>query len=196
MIKDNITFSAFKQSKPPLVIIYSDINHMSFPQAKRVGNRSAEKRFRPSRNDKLCWISVVLYIFMLILSMSSFAYGAGWEYYGLDQDVNFLYYDKNAMNEAGGVVQVWQKKVYHSDNLFRIRQMLGEKYYKLIEKLTLYEIHCPTKTIQERAFAYYDNNDRYIDGRYHEFVRDWKMILPNTDMARLYWICCRKEEKK
>jgi hypothetical protein len=196
MIKDNITFSAFKQSKLPLVIIYSDINHMSFPQAKRVGNPSAEKRFRPSRNDKLRWNYVVLYNFMLILFLNSFAYGAEWEYYGQDQDVNFLYVDKDSMKDANGIMQVWQKKVYHSDNLFRIRQTLGETYYKLIEKLTLYEIHCPTKTIQERAFAYYDNNNKVIDSRYYEVMRDWKKILPNTDMARLYWICCRKEEKK
>ena len=69
-------------------------------------------------------------------------------------------------------------------------------YYKLIEKLTLYEIHCPTKRIQERAFVYYDNNGKVIDSRHYEFVRDWKKILPNTDMARLYWICCGKEEKQ
>ena len=137
-----------------------------------------------------------IFCLALILSLTSVSHGADWEYYGLDQDVNFVYVDKASMKDANGVMQVWQKKVYHSDNLFRIRQMLGEKYYKLIEKLTLYEIHCPTKTLQERAFAYYDNNDRYIDGRYHEFVRDWKKILPNTDMARLYWICCGKEEKR
>ena len=132
----------------------------------------------------------------LILSLTSFAHGADWEYYGQDQDVNFLYVDKDSMKDTHGIMQVWQKKVYHSDNLFRIRQMLGEKYYKLIEKLTLYEIHCPTKTIQERAFAYYDNNNKVIDSRHYEFMRDWKKISPNTDMARLYWICCRSEEKK
>ena len=135
-------------------------------------------------------------ILALLLMLTSSVYCADWEHYGLDQDANFLYYDKNAMQESGGVVHVWQRKVFHSDNLFRIRQTLGEKYYKLMEKLTLYEIHCPTKSVQERTFAYYDNNDRYIDGRYHQFVRDWKKILPNTDMARLYWICCRSEEKK
>jgi hypothetical protein len=135
-------------------------------------------------------------ILSFLLMLTSSVYCAEWEYYGLDQDVNFLYYDKNAMQESGGVVHVWQRKVFHSDNLFRIRQTLGEKYYKLMEKLTLYEIHCSTKSVQERTFAYYDNNDRYIDGRYHQFVRDWKKILPNTDMARLYWICCRSEEKK
>jgi len=155
MIKDNITFSAFKQ--------------------------------------RLCLLVLNL---VFILSLTSFAYSADWEYYGLDEEANFLYYDTYLANQADGVVQVWQKKVYHSDNLFRIRQTLGEKYYKLIEKLSLYEIHCPTKTAQERAFAYYDNNSRYIDGRYHEFVRDWKKILPDTDMARLYWICCRSQEKK
>lgn len=118
------------------------------------------------------------------------------EFYGLDQDSNFLYYDKNLSRELGDIVQVWQRKVFHSDNLFRIRQTLGEKYYKLIEKLTLYEIHCPTKSFQERAYAYYDSNERYVDGRYYDFVRDWKRIMPNTDMARLYLISCRSENKK
>ena len=144
-------------------------------------------------NLRMCPLIINLVLFSLLTSS---AQGADWEYYGLDQDVNFLYYDKSSMHEAGGVVQVWQKKVFHSDNLFRIRQVLGENYYKLIEKLTLYEIHCPTKTIQERAFAYYDNNDKVIDSRYFAFVRDWKKIVSNTDMARLYWICCGKEEKK
>jgi len=142
---------------------------------------------------RMCAIIVNLSFFLLLTSSVQ---GADWEYYSLDQDVNFLYYDKNAMHETGGVVQVWQRKVYHSDNLFRIRQILGENYYKLIEKLTLYEIHCPTKRIQERAFVYYDNNGKVIDSRHYEFVRDWKKILPNTDMARLYWICCGKEEKQ
>jgi Surface-adhesin protein E len=141
-------------------------------------------------------IYLLFFCLPLILSFAATSYGADWEYYGLDQDVNFLYFDKKAMHEEGGVVQVWQKKVFHSDNLFRIRQILGERYYKLIEKLTLYEIHCLTRTSQERAFVYYDNNGTVIDSRYFEFVRDWKKIAPNTDMARLYWICCRSEEKK
>ena len=146
-----------------------------------------------------------LFHFLILLFLSNIAlaffmiypvWPGEMEYYGLDQDANFLYYDKNVSYESGDVVQVWQTKVFHSDNLFRIRQTLGEKYYKLIEKLTLFEIHCPAKSFQERAFAYYDNNNRYIDGRYHEFVRDWKKILPNTDMARLYWICCKSGQKQ
>jgi hypothetical protein len=143
-------------------------------------------------------LGIPLFIFCIpvILSLASITYGADWEYYDLDQDANFLYFDKGSMYDKDGVVYVWQKKVFHSDNLFRIRQVLGEKYYKLIEKLTLYEIHCPTITFQERAFAYYDNNEKVIDFRYFEFVRDWKKILQNTDMASLYWICCRSEEKK
>jgi len=140
------------------------------------------------------WLPI--FCLVLILSLTSVSHSVDWEYYGLNQDGNFLYFDRSSMHNAVGVVQVWQRKVFHSDNLFRIRQMLGKKYYKLIEKLTLYEVHCPTKTIQERAFAYYDNNGKIIDSRYHEFVRDWKKVLPNTDMARLYWICCGSEENK
>jgi len=122
--------------------------------------------------------------------------GAQWEYYGLDQDSNFLYYDKQSVHEVNEIVQIWQRKVFHSKNLFRIREILGERYRKLTEKLTLYEIHCPMRTAQERAFAYYDNDDRVIDSRYYESVRDWKKILSNTDMARLYWISCGSESKR
>lgn len=141
-------------------------------------------------------ISRILILLAFSVFMFSYAHGANWEYYSSDEEGNFLYYDRSSIYETKGVVNVWQKKVFHSNNLFRIRQTLGEKYYKLVEKLTLLEIHCSTKTAQERAFAYYDNNDRYIQGRYHEFVRDWKPILPNTDMARLYWICCRSDQKQ
>lgn len=138
---------------------------------------------------------LLIVVLPLVLLLASSTQGAEWEHYDLDEEANFLYYDKHAIHEADGVVQVWQRKVFHSDNLFRIRQILGENYSKLIEKLTLYEIHCPTKRMQERAFIYYDNNGKVIDSRYSDFVRDWKRILPNTDMARLYWICCRSEKK-
>ena len=99
------------------------------------------------------WLRLCLVIFgmLVIVSSPSITYGADWVYYDLDQDANFLYFDKSSLYLKDGVVHVWRKKVFQSDNLFRIRQVLGEKYYKLIEKLTLFEIHCPTKTFQERA---------------------------------------------
>jgi len=124
------------------------------------------------------------------------SYGADWQKYDEDIEGNFLYADKDSITEINGITQVWQKKVYYKDNLFRIRQILGERFYKLIDKITLFEIHCPTKQYQERAFAYYDSNDRLIDCHHDEFKRDWKKIMPYTDMALLYRICCMKEEKK
>lgn len=135
---------------------------------------------------------VALGVFMLLCGSMcvTASHAADWQHYGLDEDGNFLYYDRNAMDAADGIVRVWQRKVFTSDNLFRIRQVLGERYYKLLEKLTLYEMNCAARTYQERAFAYYDSAGRYIDGRYRDFVRDWKKISGQADMVRLYRICC------
>ena len=124
------------------------------------------------------------------------SYGADWQQYDADIEGNFLYVDKDSITEINGITHVWQKKVYYKDNLFRIRQILGEKYYKLIEKITLYEIHCPSKQLQDRAFAYYDSDGRVIDSRYDELKRDWKKIPSGTDMVLLYRLCCSKDEKK
>lgn len=135
-------------------------------------------------------IGIGIFVLLFGSLCATVSYAADWHHYGLDEDANFLYYDKNAIDTADGVVRVWQRKVFTSDNLFRIRQVLGERYYKLLEKLTLYEINCAARTYQERAFAYYDNEGRYIDGRYREFVRDWKKISGQADMVRLFRICC------
>jgi hypothetical protein len=123
-------------------------------------------------------------------------YGVDWQLYSQDIDGNFLYVDKDSIAEIKGTTQVWQKKVFYKDNLFRIRQVLGEKYRTLVEKITLYEIHCPSRQVQERAFAYYDSSDKVIDCRYDEFKRDWKKIVSGTDMVLLYRIICEEGERK
>ena len=122
------------------------------------------------------------------------AYSADWKYYSLDQDRNVLYFDKASMLYGDEVVQVWQRKVFGSGNLYRIRQALGEKYAKLSEQYTFYRINCPNKTIQELVVVYYDNKGRFIDSRHYEFIRDWKKILPRADMDRLHGICCEDEK--
>ena len=137
-----------------------------------------------------------LFIFISFTFHICTTYGADWQNYDMDMEGDFLYFDKDSITDINGITLVWQKKVYNKENLFRIRQILGERYYKFIEKITLYEIYCPTKISQERAIAYYDNNGKVIDSRYDEFKRDWKKIMPYSDMARLYRICCIKEEKK
>jgi len=123
-------------------------------------------------------------------------YGADWQHYDEDIEGNFLYIDKDSITEINGITYAWQKKVYSNANLFRIRQILGERYYKLIDKITLFEIHCPSKQVQDRVFAYYDSDGRVIDSRYDELKKDWKKIVSGTDMVLLYRICCMREEKK
>jgi hypothetical protein len=140
-------------------------------------------------------ILIFLFLTFLIFHIRT-AYGADWKHYDSDIEGNFLYADEDSITNTNGITMVWQRKVYYKDNLFRIRQVLGERYAKLIEKITLFEIHCPTKQYQERAFAYYGSDDKVIDSMYYEFVRDWKKIVLGTDMVPLYRICCEREEKK
>jgi hypothetical protein len=137
-----------------------------------------------------------LFFFISLTFHICVTYGADWLKYDEDIEGNFLYVDKDSITDINGITYVWQKKVYYKDNLFRIRQILGERYYKLIEKITLYEIHCPTKQVQDRVFAYYDSNGGVIDSSYNERKRDWKKILSGTDMVILYRICCEQDKKK
>lgn len=140
------------------------------------------------------FILILLSYLMFCVFFICPAISADWNYYSLDSDRNMVYFDKTSMLHDGEVVQVWQRKVFGSGNLHRIRQALGEKYAKLSEQYTFYRINCPNKTIQELVVVYYDNKGRFIDSRHYEFIRDWKKILPRTDMDRLHGICC--EDKK
>jgi|GEM_PF-3163899 len=143
----------------------------------------------------------IVFIFSLLSCLAFCLYiipaaiSADWEYYSLDSDRNMVYFDKASMLCDEDVVQVWQRKVFGSGNLHRIRQALGDKYAKLSEQYTFYRINCPSKTIQELVVVYYDTKGRFIDNRLYEFIRDWKKITPRTDMDRLHGICCEEVKK-
>ena len=138
--------------------------------------------------------AMIFFLFSYLLLCTHAAYAVDWRHYGKDMDGNFLYYDKDSMAEIKGVVYVWEKKVYASNNLFRIRQILGERYAKVIEKITLYEFHCPTRQVQSRVSAYYDTSGALIDYYYDDLKREWRKIVSGTDMVLLYRICCEKKE--
>lgn len=153
---------------------------------------------KPERGAAIARRTAVLFLFSIFFCAfpAGAAYGVDWRHYAEDIEGNFLYYDSDSITESKGIVSVWQKKVFNVGNLFRIRQVLGERYKKLIEKISLFEIHCPTRQVQERAYAYYDGGGELIDARHDERKYDWRKIVSGTDMVLLYGICCKRGESK
>ncbi|MDQ7787574.1 MAG: hypothetical protein RDU01_08190 [Thermodesulfovibrionales bacterium] len=146
--------------------------------------------------QRMTFLILGLFLIFFPIVTAGTVFGEDWQYYADDSEGNFLYYDKDSIAHRDEVTEVLQKKIYERDNLFRIRQKLGEKYATLIEERSLLEIHCPKKTFQVRAVDSYRSDGNIIDHIYHKFLRDWKKVQPTSDMEHLYRICCKKKEKE
>jgi len=140
----------------------------------------------------------ILQIVVLCFSIAATGslHAEDWQYYAEDSEGNFLYVDKDSIIHKEIITEVWQKKVYEKNSLFRIRQTLGEKYATLIEARALIEIFCPKRTFQVRAVDYYRSDGTVIEHIYYEFLRDWKKVQRKSDMERLYKICCTTEKNQ
>jgi len=120
---------------------------------------------------------------------------ADWEYYSEDKNGDLLYYDKTIPVPENGVVRVFQKKVYTSDSLFRVREKLGKKYHNLSEVISLIEIHCPTKRSQVKSITHYNADGSILSEETYEDRLDWRSIPANSDQQILYRLCCPRSKK-
>jgi len=157
---------------------------------------SSERIGLPELPAEMRYLIRGLFLIFYLIVTANTVYGEDWLYYAEDSEGNFLYYDRDSITHKDTVTEVWQKTVYEKNNLFRIRQILGERYVTLTEAQSLVEIYCPKKTFQVRALDYYRSEGTIIDHIYHEFLRDWRRVQPKSDMERLYRICCGKEKNK
>lgn len=134
----------------------------------------------------------IIFVTFCLFFMATLADGADWQYYGLDKDGDSLFYDKENVTHSNDIVKIYQKETYLADNLFWIKQRLGDKYSDLKEVVNLIEIDCSAKRSKIRTVTYYNTKENVIESR-DQAGTDWILMPQKSELHMLYELCCPAE---